>query len=653
MTRHSTDSGHLGSRPARPDWIVRAVWAVLAVHAGLLAWGASIHSPGWDEWGHLPAGISHWHLGQFDLYRVNPPLVRMVAAAPVLFCGPEIEWPGMSGPHWRPEWEAARSMVRTHSERLFWWFTLARWACIAFSLLGGWICFRWARDLYGPPAGLTAAMLWCFSPLVLGHAQMITPDAPSAAMGAAAGYVFWQWLKQPTASRAFVAGVVLALAQLTKFTWVILFGIWPLVWLVWRVRARPRGPTSPRPGAHGSDQEDSGGEDPRLGETRPRAGWMREAGQMALLLAVAVYAINLGYGFEGTGTRLGDFRFVSRPLRTVPASDGPSVAAHVGNRFAGTFWGRLPVPLPLNYVAGIDRQKYDFDDAGFWSYLRGEWRDRGWWYYYLYGLAVKEPVGTWLLALAASVAAGGKRPGWRDELLVLVPVLAVLVLVSSQTGFNHHLRYVLPMYPFAFIWISRAARLVSRKTPLWGALVVVSLTWSVGSSLRHYPHSLSYFNELVGGPRYGHDHLLDSNIDWGQDLLLLKRWVNRHPEARPLGVAYSLPSAIIDMAEVGIPAVPVPRGPLPDGTARLLPEETGPLPGWYAIFVRELRERQGWYAYFRHFEPAAMVGYTVYIYHISLEDANRVRQQLGLAELPPGIQPATAPPNEEDGGAGP
>jgi hypothetical protein len=187
---------------------------------------------------------------------------------------------------------------------------------------------------------------------------------------------------------------------LTKFTWVILFGIWILVWLVWRLgylvprlgETGPRGPASPRPGEHGSDHGDLEEEVPRLGETRPRVAWLREAGQMTLLLAVAVYAINLGYGFEGTGTRLGDFRFVSRTLRTVPAGDGPSVGSVLGNRFDGTFWGRLPVPLPSNYVAGIDRQKFDFDDAGFWSYLRGQWRDRGWWYYYLYGLAVKEPV---------------------------------------------------------------------------------------------------------------------------------------------------------------------------------------------------------------------------------------------------------------------
>jgi hypothetical protein len=52
------------------------------------------------------------------------------------------------------------------------------------------------------------------------------------------------------------------------------------------------------------------------------------------------------------------------------------------------------------------------------------------------------------------------------------------------------------------------------------------LAWSVGSSLWYYPHSLSYFNELVGGPMGGPKHLLDSNIDWGQDLFYLKDWLD-------------------------------------------------------------------------------------------------------------------------------
>src|SRR5205823_7999770 len=74
----------------------------------------------------------------------------------------------------------------------------------------------------------------------------------------------------------------------------------------------------------------------------------------------------------------------------------------------------------------------------------------------------------------------------------------------------------------------------------WGGGLLLGgfLAWGAVSSLSVYPHSLAYFNEVAGGPENGHDHLVNSNIDWGQDLLYLKAWLDEHPEARPLGVAY-------------------------------------------------------------------------------------------------------------------
>ncbi len=160
--------------------------------------------------------------------------------------------------------------------------------------------------------------------------------------------------------------------------------------------------------------------------------------------------------------------------------------------------------------------------------------------------------------------------------------------------------------------------------------VLAALVWSAGSSLRHDPHNLSYFNELVGGPRQGHHHLLDSNIDWGQDLLPLKRWLDRHPEVQPIAVAHSFPQWMTDAADVQFVPIRAPAGPSRDGRA---PEKTGPLPGWYAIFVGQLRARHGRYEYFLHFEPVALVGYTVYIYHITVDQANRVRRELGLPDI--------------------
>ena len=85
-----------------------------------------------------------------------------------------------------------------------------------------------------------------------------------------------------------------------------------------------------------------------------------------------------------------------------------------GNRFAGTWLGKIPVPLPADFVQGIDTQRYDFK-RGLPSYLRGQWADHGWWYYYLYALAIKEPLGTWCLAALAIGATMLDIAGWLSE----------------------------------------------------------------------------------------------------------------------------------------------------------------------------------------------------------------------------------------------
>jgi hypothetical protein len=336
------------------------------------------------------------------------------------------------------------------------------------------------------------------------------------------------------------------------------------------------------------------------------------------------------------------------------------VPAEGANRFAGTWVGKLPVLLPANMVEGIDTQRYDFE-RGLPSYLRGEWAEHGWWYYYLWALAVKVPLGTWclvLLALGVTVFGRAYNPVQRDEMVVLAPGLAILTFVSSQTGFSVHSRYILPALPFFFIWTSKVARafvketgarLICRSGPDGAegkrkrspfsrgvaVLSIVALAWSVASSLWGYPHGLSYFNELTGGPRGGGEHLLDSNIDWGQDLLYLKEWLDRHPDVKLDGLAYygSYPATV-----VGIPAAPYPpRGPdagsIHHDSARAL-GHIGPQPGWHALSVSCIYSRDHEYRYFRQFQPLASAGYSIYVYHITLEDANRVRRELGLPESP-------------------
>jgi hypothetical protein len=182
----------------------------------------------------------------------------------------------------------------------------------------------------------------------------------------------------------------------------------------------------------------------------------------------------------------------------------------------------------------------------------------------------------------------------------------------------------------------------------------------VVSSLQVYPCSLSYFNELAVGPANGHRHLVDSNIDWGQDALRLKEWLDDHPEARPLRLAYF---NTVDPRIIGLEfslAEPGPNGVFtrdPDYTRHL-----GPQPGYVAISVNFLEGMPGrapdgrgnWhvvaphtYAYLRNFQSIARAGYSIYIYHITLVEANRVRESYGLPPLP--VQPQQQPPPAKGG----
>ncbi len=146
---------------------------------------------------------------------------------------------------------------------------------------------------------------------------------------------------------------------------------------------------------------------------------------------------------------------------------------------------------------------------------------------------------------------------------------------------------------------------------------------------------MSYFNELAGGPRHGHEHLLSSNISWGQDLLYLKRWLDRHPEARPLYLAVH---AAFDPRDVGIEFTLPPAGVVAsEGDGLNAPALQ---PGWYAIDVNLLQgfpyaipdgagntfsAHQGQFTYFMRFGPVARAGYSIYIYHVTSEDVRRLQ----------------------------
>ncbi|MDR3109910.1 MAG: glycosyltransferase family 39 protein [Planctomycetaceae bacterium] len=602
---------------------------LLAVQTVLLAWSGYIHSPTHLEVFHLPAGLSHLELSRFDLYRVNPPLVRMVAAVPVWLSPHHSNYASYNrDPLIRAEYGVGIDTMHANGKRFIWLITLARWACIPFILLGSWICFLWARQLYGGGAAVVAMLLWVFCPYVISQGSVITPDAHAAALGITAAFLFWKWLKKPTLMLAVVAGLFLGIAELSKFTLLIFYPLGVVTWLLFRVHHRGT-VCYPKTVCY------------------QKTTRLREIAMGIVIIVVSVLVINMGYDFEDTLKPLGDYRFQTKLLTGEKTLD--DIPAVGGNRFAGTLLANVPVPLPANFLSGIDQQRKDFE-TGLSSYLCGKWQDGGWWYFHLFALLIKIPLGTWglvIIATCLTLADLRFRTSWRDEVFLLLPVLTMLVVLSSQTGIGLHSRYSMPLLPFLFIWTSKIVFVFQYRSKLLCNVAVAFLLWSVGSSLYYFPHEIPYCNELVGGSQNAYKYLVKSDSSWGQDLLLLKRWLDVHPEASEIHIAHCGP---LDPRLVGLEILLPPVGINGEERFEELPvDKLGPLPGWYAIDVCFLQGgdplsatngRGGWiepsgkpgydYSYFQKFEITDRIGYTINIYNLSIDEVNTVRAELGL-----------------------
>ena len=218
------------------------VVCLLTVHGAMLGWTAYQDAPTLEEVDYLVAGLSHWQFGRFELASVSPPLVRLVAAVPVLWANPSYDWHSYSTDvQSRSEQEVGADFIAANGSRTFGLFALARLACIPFSLLGGFFCYRWAFDLYGWWAGFLSLLLWCFSPAVLGQGHLMGPDLGVTSLGLAASYLFWRWLKSPGWVRCAWAGLALGLAELAKTNVVVFFPLWPILWTVCRIGDRAQG----------------------------------------------------------------------------------------------------------------------------------------------------------------------------------------------------------------------------------------------------------------------------------------------------------------------------------------------------------------------------------------------------------------------------
>lgn len=178
------------------------------------------------------------------------------------------------------------------------------------------------------------------------------------------------------------------------------------------------------------------------------------------------------------------------------------------------------------YFRGLRFFMDDVKAGGRPSFLFGQYSTEGWIYYFLAAMLIKTPIPALALIGLAIALMARRRAVTYAEYCLLVPVI-VFLAVSSLSRLQLGLRYILHVYPFLFILASGVVRAPAlRKAGAKVALAAV-LAWYAVSTLVAFPHYIPYFNELVGGSRNGYKYLIDSNVDWGQDLPGLRDYLER------------------------------------------------------------------------------------------------------------------------------
>ena len=256
------------------------------------------------------------------------------------------------------------------------------------------------------------------------------------------------------------------------------------------------------------------------------------------------------------------------------------------------------------------------------SFLMGEagW---GWWYYFIVAFLIKTPIPTLifiLMSLFFFKRIRSKDIG--DEFLLIMPILTIFGM-ASYSRFNIGLRHILPIYPLIFVFVSKVANLRVKGAKL---LIPLLCGWYLISSLNIYPHYIAYFNELVGGPRNGYRYLVDSNLDWGQDLKGLKRWMDEEGLDRIYLAYYGTASQDYHLPSYQyLPGI----GWAKTDGSHVLPlnvdREMLAISVHLLVVARypvelptlQYRPAKGIYSWLKKYEPVARIGYSIHIYDIT------------------------------------
>jgi 4-amino-4-deoxy-L-arabinose transferase-like glycosyltransferase len=473
-----------------------------------LALSSSRQSQTGDEGCHVFAGYRYWTRADFGLNPEHPPLVKLVAAIPLL--GLPLALPPAAEGSSKTDcfFGAADFLYKNDADRMLF---RARMAASVFTLLLAACVFLAASRFFGLGAAAVALVLFAVEPNILAHGALVTTDMAVTCGIFAAAYAFSRYAEHPSALRLLACGLAAGCALVSKHSGILVLPILAAL---------------------------AGGE---ILLDREAGRHARALRLIAALLAVGLMCWALMWAVYG-------FRFHARPG---PQRMSPSLTEFAprdswqGAMILAAAYRRL---LPESYLYGLaDVAIISTASAGRSMFLLGTVYPSGRWFYFPVAFAIKSTLPFLALLAATALVRFGTRRAW---LYLALPPAMFLGVLSSTSNLNIGIRHMLPLYPFLIVLAAGTAWKLGQRGRAGAAVVAALLLLHVASSVRAFPNYLPYSNEAWGGVDGTYKVLTDSNVDWGQGLKAAKRYIDAH-RITECWFAY-FPRVVIDPAHYGI-----------------------------------------------------------------------------------------------------
>lgn len=467
---------------------------------------------------HLTAGHAFWATGDYRLQPENGVLPQALQGLPAYLSGVSLPPPSNHGWSKPNVWTLGHAYFHQMGHDLEKLLLGGRLMNIGWSLATGLLIFAWTKRIFGPRGAVLALGLWTFCPTFLAHGALATSDMCMTFFMLASVAAYWRHLQDFRWQSGLLSAVVLGLAFVAKYSAVLLPVMGALLAVV-----RLLDPA------------------PLVWRGRILAGTPRRLLALSLSglahIVVVVFTIWAWHRFRflpsPDAALVNDY---TRPWAVVLASLGGPLATLLE-------WARTFHLLPDAYLYGFAFVADMAQTRG--AFLNGETSFTGWVHFFPYAFLAKTPLA---VLLSCAFALGLALQRWRtlgvkflrSDLQRVAPLIVLWVVywtfsLTSTLNIGH--RHLLPIYPVVFIatgalgWAIPRARWIA-----WLAGALLAMQALASFSAR--PHYLAFFNRLAGGPAEGYRHLVDSSLDWGQDLPGLADWLKANQLPNPTTPVY-------------------------------------------------------------------------------------------------------------------